>query len=196
MFDPAKASKHYYKRRVEDLLAETQDLVHAASDRSDSRLGGEQRIVLVEAYGRTAPAVVISGGGVAMFQHWVASDVADTARDLGKAQDKGKYQAKGLLVVAPKETFDPARHSERVVDLKPPWEGEQYAEVLHHGGSHLAKVTLDAAKQPTFVAWVGKDDEFYARAKGQEQFEGLLLLNDSELGGTLPPLPGEKSAPK
>ena len=172
-FDPTKSTSAFYKLQISDLLKENDELKAVAHSRM-----GTQRIVWLDAFGTSRLAVVSVGEqtGEYRFARWVPVEAWDSAEALGATQMSGIEQ------VAAPEFFNPFRHKATVAGVKPPWAGEQYAELVIHGTPRLAKVVLDEQGVPTsFVSWVDADQEAYARAKGAHQYGGIRRIDENTI---------------
>jgi hypothetical protein len=193
LFDPKKASKHYYKRQIEDLVKQNV-MLNEAAEHEDSSFGyhvDREIIVEVESWGVREFAIVSDhAGGRAYgayydFKRWVAPEARDTARALAATQQTG------LELTAGDEWFQRGRHSRWIKGLKAPWEGEQYVEMVVKGRPHLAKVKMGVTKPEKFIEWVAPEDEHYARGRGERQYKfGLRRFDEKEF--PVPPPPAAK----
>ena len=170
-FDPTKSTSAFYKLQIGDLLKENDEL-KAVAHSPMSR----ERIVWLDAFG-TSRLAVIAVGELDMkysFERWVPVESWDSAEALGATQMFGIEQ------VAAPEFFNPFRHKATVAGVKPPWAGEQYAELVIGGAPQLAKVVLNEEGMPSsFVSWVDADQENYARAKGARQYGGIRRIDEN-----------------
>jgi hypothetical protein len=187
-FDPKKATKHYYKRLIEDLVKDSKMLTGAAEPGTGSLHLDREIIVEVEAYGVRELAIVSEHvGGAAYgnwydFKRWVPPESRETAKTLGHGQETG------LQLTAGAEWYQRGRHSRFIKGLPAPWEGEQYVEMVVKGKPRLAKMQMDIHKPKKFIEWVAPEDELYARGKGERQY-GFGLRRFDEREFPVPPPP-------
>jgi len=164
MFDPHKATKHYYKLEIENLIGQHQELA-------------KRGVVWLEVYGIKRLALVRYESayyGYA-FVRWVPTESWEAAR--ATVHDDEVFAARGEYVLG--------RHKGDVGGVTAPWAGERYAEIPVHGRPHLAKVKASETREYTFVSWVSPEDELFARSQARLQFEGLSEIKE----GALPNLP-------
>ncbi len=167
MFDPRKATKHLYKLQIDNLVKQHQEIAR-------------DEAVWIELYGVRRLALVRNEAYQLNFVRWVSDETWDAARS--------DVRYGGAL--APRGEYIPGRHKGEVNGVKPPWEGERYAEITVHGRPHMAKVRADSASAYTFLSWVDPADEIFARSQAGFQFGGITRINE----GALPDLPSPPSA--
>ena len=188
-FDPKKATKHYYKRLIEDLVKAKQDAlrrVRAGHGQPPPRSRDHRRGRGLRGPGAGDRLRARRRRGVRQLVRLQALGPARVAR--ARRRRSGTARRPGCRSTAGAEWYQRGRHARFIKDLKAPWEGEQYVEMVVKGKPRLAKMQMDIHKPKKFIEWVAPEDELYARGRGERQY-GFGLRRFDEREFPVPPPP-------